>query len=1758
MGGIRMKLRRIIAFFMACVLICGSLHTISVKAASSAGGDVNGDAEIDVRDLIRLKKYCASTKVDINISQADWNGDSKINSEDVNRLRKWLVSESDEYAFRGFPSMFSTENGNLTVTSTEDFPEIKFENSNQENAYITIDDSCFKEQLTEYDAICFKVRYSTSGYLKATGVSVSVVTQDNEVIKNATSLTKDQEIEVCLSKEEMTTYQDENNGLRIKLTATKTAYIGSYAYTLTLSDFCVADEMNRFSCTNSEGTAYGTMSSAVELSKEQYPFVTATYKNNRWQRWSFITIADEDYRNSITQYDSIEFDVMLKKPTIGEFDYVELDIQNGEIKLREHINLKYNEWLHVSLSPSEVHQYMTLDEDLCLVLSVNGGDENQKGLTHMDYDLCIDNFQVVKNGNKDCFKNAESMFAHTYQETETDIWFDAESRYGTISKVTGPIYEKEGNEFTKFVNSYDSRWSFININDALFKNGLTTEDSIRFYVYIEKNADFDAAYVNLGLVSNVNNNRIKNDINVPFNQWTMVTLMGSEVQTYLNGNDGMRICTTVGPDDAGTNFSFNIYLSGVEVMKLANMNLTTDMFTTTDSECSFEQYGAVPNGFYTGTSVIYVNQIWQQNPIIDIEDSKIKEVIEVGDSLEFWVYLEHNLGDITATGPLYLTSKTSAVAFGASTTVKQHGGDWMKITLDAEGVQKYLEANDGLRIRMNLTGADFYQFKCYIGQLTVVKNIELQTTTTIHKDVLEADTTRVHGVYDSVSAKYTNGYWDMWSYISVDDSSFKNTITKYDSIEFWAYVTGGQSTVETISLSVFSEQNSTLIKDKVTLTKDNWTQIKLTPTEVAAYMQGAEGMKFLITADGTNVESQGGTDYTLYIDEFQVIQNGYYDEVKALEPYSCTNTGLIGTFDVDYDMVRGTNNRCSAVFSNHQDSRWTFLTIDDSTFKGEITSNTVIEFWAYLKPSTASGCDYTNITLMVGTNSSPNGILGEQTLAFNDWTKISLSGDAIEKYMEPQDGLRLCISVYDGSNMSYTLYLEDLRVVQPSDAVKGSLSLVDVYAASSSDKILQTEDCSYLEKEFVLNTFRNEYESGQLILSSRGDVSGFMVNATDFSSENATLNADCFEIYSEYYHEIETIYGRESQQEPGMYPDALLPIDTAAEFGLNQIEKGKNQGIWIVVKIPAKQPAGTYHGNFVITLGNQTKRIPAQITVADYTLPDTVSLQSCIPIQWAFLSEAERTDSVEYYTKYVDLLNKFRLSAQYVMLSSTDSDGYMRGRQEAEAVLPYADKAACSSYAIRVVETEHETYGKVLNQSLFELYLKAFIDVSLENQKDLLKKAYVYMGNICDEPTPGIADERAQFCAGQFNSAVSNAVEYLETKTGDEALLSQIKNSLQSLQNVVTADKRDSLSDVNTYCPMVDAFDSTANLTEKTITDNYWWYTCTQPKIPYPTYHIDDEAASARIMGWLAKQSGVKGYLTWEMIYALNADGDAYLKGAALYDNVHRFIDAYGDGFLVYPGRIFGLENPVESLRLYALGDGLEDYEALNDLENTYEELAAQYNTSISAKGIMKYLYDMLADNTRVYGEDSEIASAREILTQLLLLAKNEGTAISDFLIENGVATYRLVNASGVEQGSYDLEATTTQFATSNVTTTDNITVSSGTTEGTSVKVTMSGLTEYDVNCSLPSGAVTSNVNKMYLTIYNDSPVTVTLTVYSNKTEKLDTFTLQPGKNVLSFAHMQRLKWFTRNGMQSVTFKVTTSDVTETTLQFGKITVMNK
>lgn len=53
-------------------------------------GDVNDDGDIDIRDLVRLKKYIGNTDVEIFEAASDLNGDGKYDAADLVELRKVL------------------------------------------------------------------------------------------------------------------------------------------------------------------------------------------------------------------------------------------------------------------------------------------------------------------------------------------------------------------------------------------------------------------------------------------------------------------------------------------------------------------------------------------------------------------------------------------------------------------------------------------------------------------------------------------------------------------------------------------------------------------------------------------------------------------------------------------------------------------------------------------------------------------------------------------------------------------------------------------------------------------------------------------------------------------------------------------------------------------------------------------------------------------------------------------------------------------------------------------------------------------------------------------------------------------------------------------------------------------------------------------------------------------------------------------------------------------------------------------------------------------------------------------------------------------------------------------------------------------------------------------------------------------------------------------------------------------------------------
>ena len=70
-----------------------SMVSGQVTISSRIAGDVNGDGQVNLLDLVRLRKYLMHDTSDINSGNADVTGDGKVGSADLVRMRKYLAGD---------------------------------------------------------------------------------------------------------------------------------------------------------------------------------------------------------------------------------------------------------------------------------------------------------------------------------------------------------------------------------------------------------------------------------------------------------------------------------------------------------------------------------------------------------------------------------------------------------------------------------------------------------------------------------------------------------------------------------------------------------------------------------------------------------------------------------------------------------------------------------------------------------------------------------------------------------------------------------------------------------------------------------------------------------------------------------------------------------------------------------------------------------------------------------------------------------------------------------------------------------------------------------------------------------------------------------------------------------------------------------------------------------------------------------------------------------------------------------------------------------------------------------------------------------------------------------------------------------------------------------------------------------------------------------------------------------------------------------
>ena len=127
--------------------------------------------------------------------------------------------------------------------------------------------------------------------------------------------------------------------------------------------------------------------------------------------------------------------------------------------------------------------------------------------------------------------------------------------------------------------------------------------------------------------------------------------------------------------------------------------------------------------------------------------------------------------------------------------------------------------------------------------------------------------------------------------------------------------------------------------------------------------------------------------------------------------------------------------------------------------------------------------------------------------------------------------------------------------------------------------------------------------------------------------------------------------------------------------------------------------------------------------------------------------------------------------------------------------------------------------------------------------------------------------------------------------------------------------------------------------------DEAWWYVTRRPCDPEITLIINTEAVNVRTLFWQQKLYGVDGFLYYLVNDWTNGTSKWYVPTADEFyfgmDALHEIentqgINVYGNGILIYSGAYFAQTDPVGSLRLECVRDGIEDFEYLTMLEAKY------------------------------------------------------------------------------------------------------------------------------------------------------------------------------------------------------------------------------
>ena len=594
-------------------------------------------------------------------------------------------------------------------------------------------------------------------------------------------------------------------------------------------------------------------------------------------------------------------------------------------------------------------------------------------------------------------------------------------------------------------------------------------------------------------------------------------------------------------------------------------------------------------------------------------------------------------------------------------------------------------------------------------------------------------------------------------------------------------------------------------------------------------------------------------------------------------------------------------------------------------------------------------------------------------------------------------------------------------------------SSATVWCAPATQKIRpltsKTEYAEVSDTKLDIKTGKAEYESGQIIITATRDIKSYDLELSDLTKEgdsSVTFSKENIAVYNQKYINVEQAYEyNDPRSTPGEYPDALIPMEKAKKYGENSVTLGngvseRNQGIWVTFHTPLNTQAGKYTGNFKLTADGETVDVPVSLTVWDFDFAQNYTARNCFLYENSYIGWGELDTSQDMHDAYGDALLEFRVQP-HIYVSDLDICKEEDIEFYADEVLRRASDPRCTVVFVPFKLTAYyeDNFDTRLHDGYMEKMIDAYVKRSLDSYDaqtgtgvNIIAKTMTYFTFIDEPQMQNHLEGRTQEVMKRFKKLRSDIAEkYAAQYTQDRATITdekelafrkEVYDAIEGIRSAVTAPYLDELNEVETFCPLVDEYDTAENRALYADDDMRWWYTAVGPKYPYPSYHIDntDGLMSARLMSWMQADYDVIGNLYFMVTnYRYSAtDGDRFLEDA--YDSSARsYLEANGDGFLFYPGKRYGLNEPIATVRLHAIRDGLEEYETLTALKGIYETISRKCGEQFSFANIYGSMSETLYEGTKCRTRQEFFDRARTLMANLAVLA-GMGGAVSDVEIK--------------------------------------------------------------------------------------------------------------------------------------------------------------